>query len=549
MKKITIILISLLLIFFAGCQRNKIDDSQTQNTPESGLSRGLFVITDAVHDELSVLQVELTELKIIDTLRNVTVIFSENQGETFILNLLSLQDINMLLASVPLASGLYKELTLSYKNALALDDNCNRLTVLPQHFGTAKVLLNPYLKVDSDNAFIQIDFDLNNSVFNVVSGPHGNLLLMPTLIVKVTTDSDPEITEFKGVVQSVQSMSLVITHNDSTMNIALTNETVVEVDEIIVLPTSPDFDLTELISVGNTVEVDGILNVDTNTVTATRIERKFENHGLESQGIVVGLNTSSFNLLVLGSRDSGFEPGSVQTITYDDNTFFLYTDPCMSACADQLALGQDVRVTGMPADATVAQKVKLKETKIIGTVVAVNSLLEQISVNVAKIEGISVENIPGFNNPLTVDFVNEFPIDIKVGSVVELEGHFNRKTMGVFTAIDCELVSETDPDGEEAGDGSTWVGKIFSVISTSPLQISLTRGGEGGNIENRTVTVVTDSGTIIFEKYKNTTTMIDAESLAAGINSGRYRMLKAEGTYDNDNNTLSAKKIRADLNK
>ena len=546
MKKIIIILISFLIVFLSGCQQNERDDSE--NKAGSGSSRGLFVITDAVHDELSVLQVELTELKIIDTLGNETVIFSENNGESFVLNLLNLQDLNMLLSSIPLDPGLYKELNLSYKNALALDANCNKLTVLPQHFGTAKVLLNPYLKVDADNVFIQIDFDLNNSVFNIVSGPHGSLLLMPTLIVKIATETDPEITEFKGIVQSVQSMSLVITHNDSTVNISLTDETVVEVDEIIVLPTYPDFDLPSLISVGNTVEVDGILDVDTNTVTATRIERKFENHGLESQGIVVNLGTSSFDLLVLGPRDSGFDPGSTQTITYDNNTFFLYTDPCVPAEADQLALGQDIRVTGMPADPTAAQKVKLRETKLIGTVESVDTSLEQITVNVTKTEGIAIEIIPGFVNPITVDFENEFPTGIEVDAVVKIEGHFNRRTMGVFTATDFELVPETDPEEEEGGDGSTWVGKIFAVISTSPLQITLTRGGEGGNIETRTVTVITDPETIIFEKYKNTTTMIDSTSLAAGINSGRYSKLKTEGTYDKVNKTLNAKKIRADLN-
>ncbi len=545
MKKCVILFISLLLLGFIGCDR----DNNSSNDPKVNWSRGIFTLTDSPRDELSVLQVDLTELTIADLEGNQTIIFSQQVGdEPFSLNLLDLQDLSALLGTVPLAPGNYKTLSLSYENAVALDLDGNTLTVKEQHYGTAKALLNPYITVTSDNLYIEIDFDLNNSVYNIVAGPHGSVLLMPTLVIKVgPPDEDPLLDEFKGVVESVAAMSLVITFNGETLNIALTDETVVEVDELITTPADPDFDLTVLIFPGNMVEITGTLDVVTNTVTATKIERKFENHGMESQGLVTGLGDMTFDLLVLDPRDSGFALGSTQTITYDANTFFVYTKLCEPATADQLALGQEVRVTGLSDDPAFAQKVKLRETKIFGTVVSVDQALSQITVNVAKIEGIAVENIPGFNNPMTAGFEYEFPADVQVDDEIELEGLFNLRTMDVFTVLEYELNKDDDDDDE--GERQTWVGKQFSVISTSPLHIQLIRGGGVGNIDSRTVTVVVESGVKIIEKYRGTTTDISRTELVKGINSGKYDMMKARGTYDKTAKTLTADLIVMDLNK
>jgi hypothetical protein len=545
MRNCIILLITLLLFAFTGCDReNNITDD-----PQANLARGIFTLTDAPRDELSVLQVDLTELKIADLEGLETLIFSQQEGdEPFTLNLLNLQDLNALLGSVPLAPGNYKTLFLSYENALALDLDGNSLTVKEQRYGTAKALLNPYLTVTEDNLYIEIDFDLNNSVYNIVAGPHGSLLLMPTLVIKVgPPDEDPDLDEFKGVVQSVEAMSMVITFNDESINIVLTEETVVEVDNLITTPAAPGFDLMTLIYPGCTVEIKGTLDVDTNTVTATKIERKFENHGLESQGLVVGLGDLTFNLLVLDARDSGFAVGSIQTITYDTSTFFVYTKLCEPATPEQLALGQEVRVTGMSDNPAAAQKVKLRETKIIGTVVSGNQTLNQITVNVAKIEGMAVENIPGFNNPMTAEFEYEFPTTGKVDDEIELEGLFNLRTMDVFTVLEYKL--DDDDDDDEDGDRQTWVGKQFSVISTAPLQIRLTRGGGNGNIESRTATVIGNSVTSIIEKNKSTSTAISAAELVAGINSGKYSQMKAKGIYNKTEKNLTAELVLMTVDK
>jgi hypothetical protein len=447
-----------------------------------------------------------------------------------------------------LAPGKYKELSLSYENAVALDLDGNSLTVKEQHYGTAKALLNPYITVTSDNLYIEIDFDLNNSVYNIVAGPHGSLLLMPTLVVKAgPPDDDPLLDEFKGVVESVAAMSLVITFNGETLNIALTNDTVVEVDELVTTPADPGFDLTVLLFPGNTVEVTGTLDVATNTVTASKIERKFENHGKESQGLVIGLGDLTFDLLVLDPRDSGFAVGSTQIITYDADTFFVYSELCEPATAGQLALGQEVRVTGIGEDPAVAQKVRLRETKILGTVASVDQGLNRITVNVARIEGIAVENIPGFNNPMTAEFEYEFPADVQVDDEIELEGFFNLRTMDVFTVLEYELNEDDDDDDE--GDQQTWVGKQFSIISTTPLHIQLIRGGGKGNIESRTVTVIVESDVKIIEKYKSTATDISRTELVQGIEAGKYSQMKARGIFDKTARTLTAELIVMEVKK
>jgi hypothetical protein len=548
MKLKIILPLVFVLLFFISCKEvtEKIEDLP----PDFNSPRAIFGLTDSPKDDVSVLQVELTELKITDTLENETLIFSESEGETFILNLLDLQGINSILGSVPIAPGLYKKLTLLYKNALALDSNGNSLTILPQHFGTVKVLLNPYLNFDNSNQFIEIDFDINNSVSNIVKGPEGSLLLLPTLIVKIDDSStDLELDDFIGVVDSVQPMALIVILNENSINVLLTETTVVEVGDILVTPSSPGFDLTELIFTDNFVEIRGTFDVLTNTVTATKIERKIMNKGSDYKGLVMSTDATSFQLFISDPRDSGLEIGSTQTITFDSNTIFTYTDPCELTTFDNLAVGQKVRITGSTEDATFALKVKLNETKICGTILSLAPDQNQLTLEVTKIQGIQVENIPQFTNPLIVEFDGEFPTELILDSLIVLEGHFNRKEMGIFSATGYQTKEEED---EEDGGVANISGKIFSVTSTSPLIISVTGGGENlGDSEAKKVDVLVNSETTIIERDFNekTNTTISEAELAAGINQTLYWKIKAQGTFDVTTNILTAKKIRVDIKK
>jgi hypothetical protein len=549
-KIIAISAIGALILTALGCGFFS-NDFEEELGSYASKNHTLFLLTDDVNQDLSVLRIDITELILIDTNNQQYIIFSYAAGdEPITLNLLDLDGINALMGSLAVGRGIYKEIRLSYENAEALDNAGHVLTILPQHYGTAKVLFNPYLAVEEENNTLQIDFDLNNSVFNIVSKEKGSLMFMPTLIVKIQFSDDPEISEFKGKVTSVREMSMMVEQYGEIIKIDLDNNTVVEVDEVITFADGDGFDLTDLIFEGNLVEVYGTLDVASAIVTADRIERKFENHGLESQGIVTDIKDGSFDLLILNPRDSNFPLGSIQSFNYDNNTFFLYTDPNLAASADNLHLGQNVRVTGLSDNPNHAQKVKLKETRLIGTIDSIGGNF--IFLTVAFIEGITIEKINNFVNPVKVEFNGTFPADITAGEGIKLEGYFNYNNPDVFTAFNYEpLKDEDDEDTSdgEGGDGHTWVGKYFSVSSSAPLKITLTRGNNKENNSNRTVTVIVTSNTVLFEKYKSETTMINSAGLINGINSGKYDKLKAEGVYDALANILTATKIRGGIKK
>jgi hypothetical protein len=552
MKKFGLyVLIPLFLVFtFSGC--DFVSDENSDASAGNDTARGIFTMTDAPSDDLSVLQVELTEMKIKDTLDNETVIFTEVEGETFILNLLDLQGVNELLGTVPLEPAIYKEINLSYKNATALDNDGNQLTILPQHFGDIKMLLNPYVSVSEENVYFQIDFDVNNSVSNIVKGKKGHLMLMPTLIVKINDyeDGDCQLDEFKGEVISVDSMSLVVMFNDNELTVNLTDSTVVEVDEVIMNPTYPNFDLTTLIFPGNLVEIKGTLDAATNTVTATSIERKFEDEGYEYKGIITAIGESTFDLMVQDAGESGLEIGSIQTVTIDENTFIYFCDPYAPATQEMLALGQRAKVLSAAADIALAEKVKLCETKLKGTVASISPDLNQITMNVECICGVAVENIEGFVNPVTVEFEGEFPAEAVVDDEIKVEGHFNRVTIGIFTAMDFDLINEDDDDEEGDGSHGTVVGKTYSLVSSSPLIITITRGNGGGNVDGRTITVEVTGDTDLIERQQtgNSTKSITQEEFIDGVSNNTYWKLKADGTY-NESGTLIAEKIIADIKK
>ncbi|MCK4888996.1 MAG: DUF4382 domain-containing protein, partial [Candidatus Aminicenantes bacterium] len=175
MKTFKIIFILFLAVILSYCSNNEMDNSP----------RGIFTIHDSAVDSLSVLQVELTELKISDLSGNETIVFTESENETFVLNLLTLDGISNLIGSVPLEPGTYKELTLSFKNAVAVDKFGNILPVVPKNYSTIKVLLNPQVIVENENVFFDIDFDVNNSIYSVTTGKNGKVELHPVLIIKI----------------------------------------------------------------------------------------------------------------------------------------------------------------------------------------------------------------------------------------------------------------------------------------------------------------------------------------------------------------------------
>jgi hypothetical protein len=382
------------------------------------------------------------------------------------------------------------------------------------------------------------------------------VLLHPTLIARVDQEGgESDISDFTGTVDSVQSMSMEMTFNHSRVSVLLTNNTVIEIDEIITTPSVPGFDLALLVSAGNRVEVAGTYDIADNRVSAAKIERKVE-EGAEYQGIVVGLDSLSFDILILDPRDSGFEVGSIMRINYGTDTFFLFTAPTGIASADCLGLGQKARVSGAPHNPLLSRKIRLEETTLKGRLTGLGSNQNQAAIQVDKIEGVEVGVIPGFENPLQVEFKASMPPGLDIQERIELDGHFNRLTEGRFLVCGYE--------NEEEGKRLEVSGKVFSLLSTAPLRIRLTVDSdeieiedddegddddEGEKTTTMTILLVENAAIIEKDKENHTSRVISAAELAEGIGAGRYQKLKAGGSYDRGSETLSADLVRADIGK
>jgi hypothetical protein len=508
-----------------------------------------FSLTDAPSDELSVFQVEVTGLTIFDTAGTPTQVFPKQAGQTTVVNLLRLRGIHHLLGNVQLAPGNYDKIELSFINAVAIDNAANKLTINPANFGGVVIQLQPPLPVGKSNMFFEIDFDVNSSVSNLVTGPGGSLTLNPLIIARVddTPTGGQRIEDFKGVVQSVGAMRMHVGLGTGGVNVNLTSTTMVEANGTYTSAGSPGFDLSTIVSVGDIVEVDGAFNAAQNAVIATSIELEDGMSGFdgpEAQGLVVALGAGSFDMLVTESRSSGFAPASIQTINYTAGTFVKWDDPDAAAAGSNLRLGMEVRTTGTSSAPADAQAVKLRETELRGTITSVNAGALQATMDVALIEGVSVANFPGFSNPVTLQFFVAMPAGISATSFAEVEGHFDRTTNGIFDVTDDD--SHTEDNHTHSLEGYS-----FSVVTSSPLTISLSGQLESATgVTNVTATVVLAGNVVVIEQDDNAdiNIQITASALEAGINSGRYVELKAEGPYDSGTNTLTATKIVAEMN-
>jgi hypothetical protein len=340
---------------------------------------------------------------------------------------------------------------------------------------------------------------------------------------------------------------MVVTLGAGTVRVILTANTIVEANGTFTSAGSAGFDLTTIVQSGNIVEVDGLFNAAQNSVTATKIELEDGLSGFngpEAQGLVLSLGTGSFDMLVTESRDSGFVPGTTQTITYTGSTFFKWDDPDAVAASSNLRLGMEVRTTGSTGTPAAAQGVKLRETELRGTITAVNAGALQATMDVARIEGVSVSTFAGFSNPVTLQFFGTMPVSISANSFAEVEGHFDRTTNGFFDVTDGDAHGEDNHTHSLEGNG-------FSIVSTNPLVLSISGQLESATgVVSITGTVVLAGNVVIIEQNDNADTKVQvtAAALEAGINSGKYVELKAEGPYNAQTNTLTATKIVAEMN-
>jgi hypothetical protein len=537
-RKLTVIaaVMAILLVPALAC------DSGGSGTNVTSAS---FALTDAPVDDLSAFQVELTKVEIVGANNSRTTVFPVTPNATITVNLLQLVGVNQLLGNVALANGAYKEIVLEFDNAVAVDVNLNPLTVLPQTSGSVTIKLSPPAVVSGGSTFFLIDFDVNASISNLVTGSGGALTLSPVVFARERgRPNGPAaklaMRDIKGTIDSVDTDEIVLRNvsglGNGTIRVKTDGSTEVEVNDVEVVGPA---DLTAILTAGMRVEVEGSYDTTIGAVRATEIEEcDGDDDGREIEGVVTAIGTGTFDIHVIGSGDSGLAVGSTQTVTHDAGTTFVYDDPDGPADKTDLVVGQAVEVEGSSASALDAEEVELSDTQLRGTVTAVNGT--QFTLDVTTVERVAVGSLTNFSNPVTVETGQT--VTYSVNDTVEVEGHFNRTTVGIFDA------ASTDDDDDD--DDAEIEGETFSVAGTAPLTLSVTGEGEGLGLSNpATITVELGANVTIIEKdeVNDTVSLIDAATLEAGITAGTYDEIEAEGSFDAGSNTLTARKIKVEI--
>jgi hypothetical protein len=496
-------------------------------------------LTDAPSDDLSVLQVEITGLSVEDGAGTQTSLFPGAGGATLTVNLLRLRGFSRLLTSLALPQGTYTRLLLSYRAATAVDRAGNALSVTPSS-GTATGVFAGGYTVTGSHRYVEVDFDVDASVGSLTTGPGGSLQLQPVLLLEVEDSGvTRELEDFKARVQAVGTNTLDVALGAGTARVQVDGATQLVAGGR-VTSLSSGASLAALFAPGDAVEVRGRYDVNAKLVRAAAVELEdglgFSASGPELEGLVVALGSGQVSVLVLDPRDSGALVGSTRAFALGANTQYGYDHfPAVAASESSLALGQEVRTFGSGT----ANGVKLRQTRLEGTVLAVDAAQRQLQVTVTRLERVDVARVPGFANPVLIQLDGPVPAAAAVNAAIELQGQFNRTAPGVFDVAAAGVQPDVDDDQLE--------GVIFSVLSTNPLRVELT--GDGGLLGNPlTATVALANGATIVERdAAGVSTPTSEADLAAGIAAGRYDELRAKGTYDANTGLRTATSIRADL--
>jgi len=487
-----------------------------------------FALTDAPSDELASLNVELTRIAVLDSSGASTQVFPGAGGGRLQANLLQLRGVSKLLAHLSLPPGDYAQLQLDYTGATATDRAGNTLRVSPAN-GTVGASFTPALTVTGSNQLVEIDFDVDASVSNLVSGPGGSLTLDPTLLLDVQNQGTGyALEDFHATVTAVGPDFVDVQVQGGVIRVQVgSGATILSLGGV-----STGLAGLAALAVGLEVEVHGSYDIAAGAVRAVAIELEDGAPGMrgpDTQGVVLSVGAADFELLVLERRDGVYPVGSVQRVSTDANTGFAYDGfPGLPATFANLTPGQEVRVFGAPS---IASGVKLRATRVEGTVSAVGG--GSATLDVTSFERVDVSGRPSLPAQIQVSLGG---VSLSQGSRVELEGHFNRSAPGVFDPLTASQQGQEDDQIE---------GTTFQTVSSSPLTLTIT--GDAGQLgASVTLTVVTGPQTVVVERDRlGTTTVVTPADLEAGIGAGRYAELRAKGQVTGT--TLSATSIRADL--
>ena len=367
-------LFTLLCVVFAllltGC------GGGSNNTVSTGAGQIVLQTGDAVNDqiakfELNISSITLTGVSPTATTANLLakpaeVEFSHQAG-TF---------EPLTLANLP--PGTYSGATISVTSAEVVVINGTTPTKVPATISSGTVTVTfPNITVTTTPLFLNFDLDLAASV--VLNGtPITSATVTPKF--NVTSAATPpagnegnedhdngELEDVHGSVKSIAAPNFTITTKTTDITFATDANTRFK-DGITQLSD---------LKVGDIVEVDGVTKSD-GTKLATKVEREGPQAGEEVEGLISALDNPLTKITVVHQMDSTGTSNSPVTVDVGVNSSTVYsvradklniTAPAFDAT--HIGKGQRIEAdSSTSAPAVLANKVKLREQALIGTVAA-----------------------------------------------------------------------------------------------------------------------------------------------------------------------------------
>ncbi len=371
-----VFLFTLLSVMFAllltGC-----GGGGSSNVVSAGAGNATIQTGDAVNDqiakfELTISSITLTGVSPTATTGNLLAKSAEveftHQAGTF---------EPLTLANVP--QGTYNGATLTVSNAEIVVINGATPAKVPATLSSTTVTVSfANIVVGSSPLFINFDLDLANSVTLNGSPTITSATVNPKFNVTSSTtpaaghegdegDDDGEMDDVHGTVKSISAPNFTVTTRSTDITFATDSNTRFKDG------------LTQLsdLKVGDIVEVDAITKSDGSHL-ATKVEREGGQNGEEVEGLVSALDNPLTKITIIHQVDSTGTSSSPVTVDVPVNSstvFSVRTDKLniTAPAFDSTHIGKGQRIeadSSTSGPAVLANKVKLREQALIGTVAA-----------------------------------------------------------------------------------------------------------------------------------------------------------------------------------
>ena len=414
--------------------------SDATDTSATGSGRVTLLVTDGVTDDFDEVNLTVVSISFLgaDDGRE-TIVFNESR----VVNLLALQNYSDLLVTAIIPAGIYDKIRLEVTQVeLVKEGQAPIITKLPAN---GKVDLNPRgtfeVFVDG-NLMIELDVDAEKSIHIIKKG-NGELSynFRPVVFVKIMgVDDGSKLVLLDGKVlartetgfQLCDSQDLAV--NDNCLAVSVTVDTVVQDDQIVVVPAADVVD-------GNMVTVLGKAN---GYIDALHIVIEADDKAVSNLALFSGAATSDFAVdnftmdATIDDDDVVIQPLTLSALTValvEGSGVRVFDKNGDVVSADTIVVGTDVDAFGMAQpDISTVGKVKAafiiidndeKDNKVSGTIAAITKTESQITV--------AAVDYNGFDGDVCVDIdIDEtiiFILAVVDGKVVSKEITINELTV------------------------------------------------------------------------------------------------------------------------